>query len=150
LRSRIEANVEARDDFVDRCRSWMADCLLSSVWRCWLAERNKNVIGSIWLQLIEKIPNPTAEPESYAYITNFFIIESERRKGLGSRLLFTALSWCKDAGVHAVILWPTEKSRSLYERFGFAVQPDLLELVIADTKHPSLPLNASNLPLAEK
>jgi GNAT superfamily N-acetyltransferase len=86
------------------------------------------------LQLIEKTPNPTKEPEFHAYITNFFIIEAERGKGLGSRLLSTALSWCRDAGVHNVVLWPSEKSRSLYEQFGFSARTDLLELTLADTQ----------------
>jgi len=43
------------------------------------------------------------------------------------------LDWCRAREVHAVILWPSEKSRTLYERHGFAVRSDLLELVLADT-----------------
>jgi hypothetical protein len=32
--------------------------------------------------------------------------------------------------VHAIILWPTERSRSLYERQGFAVRDDMMELIV--------------------
>src|SRR6266571_706054 len=97
-----------------------------------LAESDGQLIGNLWLQLVEKIPNPRSEPEHHAYITNFYIQEPARRQGTGSRLLKTTLDWCKASHVHVVILWPTDKSRSLYERYGFAVRADLMELVIAD------------------
>ena len=49
---------------------------------------------------------------------------------LGSRLLGAVIDWCKTRDVHAIILWPTERSRSLYERNGFAVRDDIMELIM--------------------
>ena len=37
-----------------------------------------------------------------------------------------AMAWCRGNGIDSVILWPTSRSRSLYERHGFAVRGDLL------------------------
>ena len=88
-------------------------------------------MGHLWLQLIEKIPNPIVEPEQHAYITNFYVREEARGCGIGARLLEAALAWSKAQDVQAVILWPTEQSRSLYLRHGFAVRDDLLELLLA-------------------
>jgi GNAT superfamily N-acetyltransferase len=82
------------------------------------------------LQLVEKIPNPRAEAEHHAYITNFFIQPEARGQGIGSQLLRTTLDWCRVRDVHTVILWPTERSRSLYERNGFAVRDDIMELIV--------------------
>jgi GNAT superfamily N-acetyltransferase len=101
-------------------------------WRCWVAEREHELVGNIWAQLIEKIPNPSPEPEYHAYITNFYVRESERARGTGKLLLSSALGWCRESGAHAVILWPTERSRTLYLRQGFAVRDDLLELIIRE------------------
>jgi GNAT superfamily N-acetyltransferase len=101
-------------------------------WLCWVAANDNELIGCLWVQLVEKIPNPRSEPEYHAYLTNFYVRDFARGMGIGSRLLSTALEWCKHTRVHAVILWPTDKSRSLYERHGFAVRSDLMELVIAD------------------
>jgi GNAT superfamily N-acetyltransferase len=124
---------ELEAEFIERCSAWMTAHLHDgSLWKCWVAESD-DLVGALWLQLVEKIPNPRAEPEYHAYITNFYLRESVRGKGVGSRLLIMALDWCKAREVHAVILWPTEKSRTLYERHGFAVRSDLLELVLADT-----------------
>jgi GNAT superfamily N-acetyltransferase len=95
-----------------------------------VAERERELVGNLWAQLIEKIPNPAVEPERHAYVTNFYVREGERGRGTGSLLLSAALDWCRESDVHAVILWPTERSRSLYLRHGFAVREDLLELIV--------------------
>ena len=131
LRSSMGVVTEPEDDFLERCADWMKEHLKAgSVWQCWVAESGQGLIGCLWLQLVEKIPNPRSEPEHHAYITNFFIQGFARGKGIGSRLLSTAIAWCKARDVHAVILWPTERSRALYERSGFAVRDDLMELLI--------------------
>jgi GNAT superfamily N-acetyltransferase len=108
----------------------MEEHLKSDAWHCWVAESNGLLIGALWLQLVEKIPNPRNEAEHHAYITNFYVQETARGAGIGSRLLREALDWCQAREVHAVILWPTERSRSLYERNGFAMRDDLMELII--------------------
>jgi GNAT superfamily N-acetyltransferase len=124
---------EPEVDFLKRCTEWMkAHLQAGGHWQCWVAEREHKLIGCLWLQLVEKIPNPTAEPEYHAYLTNFYVDEFARGKGIGSQLLSTAIAWCETREVHEVILWPTPRSRSLYARRGFAVRDDLMELLIAD------------------
>ena len=130
FRSLTDQDVEPQSEFVQRCLTWMTDRFQRPNWQCWVAEQQDEIIGVLWLQLIEKIPNPTSEPELHAYITNVFVNESSRGQGIGSRLLTEALTFCKDQSVHVVILWPSEKSRTLYERHGFAVRSDLFELVL--------------------
>src|SRR5215831_5106127 len=131
LRSTFGGATEPRAVFIERCTAWMADHLREGEqWRCWVAEANKQIIAAIWLQLVEKIPNPRAETEHHAYITNFYVTEAARGRGLGSRLLRTVIDWCELREVHAVILWPTERSRSLYQRHGFAVRDDIMELIL--------------------
>ena len=112
-------------------------------WHCWVAERDDELVGALWLQLVEKIPNPTAEPERLGYITNFFVAESERGKGLGSRMLEEVLTWCREQRstkgdlINDVILWPSERSRTLYLRNGFIVPKNLLELELAGAESDS-------------
>jgi GNAT superfamily N-acetyltransferase len=130
FRSIIEADIEAEEQFIARCTSWMSEHLQQNNWRCWVAEQDSSIDGVLWLQLIEKVPNPTSEPELHGYITNVFVNESVRGQGIGSKLLDTAIEFCKQQTVHAIILWPSERSRSLYERHGFAVRNDLMERLI--------------------
>jgi GNAT superfamily N-acetyltransferase len=128
FRSALSAPAEDEAAFVRRCAAWMRPRLADDDrWWCALAERVGEVVGTVWVQLIEKLPNPVAEPEWHAYVTNFFVQPALRGGGVGSTLLGLALEACEARGVDAVILWPTPRSRSLYERHGFAVRDDLLE-----------------------
>lgn len=133
FRSSVGVVSERESEFIARCRRWMQERLREGgPWRCWVAERGQELVGNLWAQLIEKIPNPVVEPERHAYVTNFYVRERERGRGTGSLLLSAALGWCREAYVHAIILWPTERSRSLYLRHGFAVREDLLELIVGE------------------
>jgi len=133
LRSSTGVVTEPKADFLKRCTDWMEEHLKAGgYWQCWVAESEHKLIGCLWLQLVEKIPNPRSEPEYHAYLTNFYIEEFARGRGVGSQMLSRAIAWCETREVHAVILWPSARSRSLYARRGFAVRDDLMELLIAD------------------
>ena len=135
LRFDLRASLhELREDeatFVERCTRWMRERLSEGGrWRCWIAEREKTVVGGIWVQLIEKIPNPIAAPESYVYLTNFFVQPEHRGHGIGTQLLDAALSWSKSHNAELVLLWPTERSKTLYARHGFVAADDFMELML--------------------
>ena len=101
-------------------------------WRCWVAEHEGTIAGHLWLQTIDKIPNPVAGHENHAYITNVFVTENLRGNGIGQRLMDAALAFCREMGVDSVILWPTAGSRTLYARNGFAVADDIMKPDLAE------------------
>ncbi|MGI8925907.1 MAG: GNAT family N-acetyltransferase [Tepidiformaceae bacterium] len=124
---------EDQDAFVGRCTEWMAARLGgTSPWRCWVTEASGAIAGHLWLQLIEKVPNPVPELESHAYITNVYVRPGSRGSGAGRALMEAALAWCRDQCVDSVVLWPTARSRTLYARHGFAVRDDIMETVLDD------------------
>lgn len=126
FRASIGEPTETREAFLKRCSEWMARTLASGEWRAWVAERDGALVGSIWLQLIEKIPNPIDERERHAYLSNLYV-RPVARGGAGTQLLEVALSWVDESGVDRVVLWPTARSRSLYGRYGFQPQLDVME-----------------------
>jgi GNAT superfamily N-acetyltransferase len=128
FRTNLGQPEEMPDQFLNRCRRWMRERLHGSGWRCWIAERGGEVVGTVWLQVIEKLPNPVAEPERHAYVSSLYVRPELRGQGTGSALLSAALEACRGLEVDAVILWPTEESRTLYARHGFAVRDDVMEL----------------------
>src|SRR5215211_800776 len=90
FRSSLNSACENEEEFVQRCSLWMQEQLRDdSCWRCWIAEQDQTPVGNLWMQLIEKIPNPTVEPEYHAYVTNFYVREEVRSKGIGTMLLTT-------------------------------------------------------------
>lgn len=131
FRAAMNEATEDREAFVERCAEWMSRRLQTGTpWRCWVAEDVGAVVGHLWLQIIEKVPNPAPELESHAYITNVYVDPAARGSGLGERLIDVALAFCREQRVDSVILWPTAKSRTLYARHGFAEPHDMLEAIL--------------------
>jgi GNAT superfamily N-acetyltransferase len=136
FRAALDPAAETPVAFVDRCAEWMRRQLeRDGPWYCWIAELGHATVGTIWLELIEKLPNPVAERERHAYITNLYVRLAHRGGGAGTLLLRSALAECDARAVDAVLLWPTLRSRSLYQRHAFAPAADLLERRLS----PSLP-----------
>ncbi|MBV9958329.1 MAG: GNAT family N-acetyltransferase, partial [Acidobacteria bacterium] len=101
FRTRNMSGQEQEAAFLERCAVWMRERLgACGAWRCWIAEREGAAVGHVWIQLFEKIPNPTSESEFHAYLTNFYVLEEARGQGVGSGLLAAALDWCRASHVH--------------------------------------------------
>jgi GNAT superfamily N-acetyltransferase len=139
LRTGIAPDVSPEAGFHERCMEWMAARLpWTDVWRCWLAEDEVGEAqGVVWLQFVEKLPNPVGEPGLHAYLTGFYVREAARNRGVGTALLAAALTACEERGIDTVFLWPTARSRALYVRHGFAEQSGILARRIwASPDHP--------------
>jgi len=129
FRSRHHAAVESEPDFVARCEPWMHDRLARKTgWRAWVASHRstERLVGTLWLQIVEKLPNPGDEAELHAYITSVYVEPDLRNAGVGSRFIQAALAACRDLDVDTVFLWPSARSRPLYTRHGFAPSDDIL------------------------
>lgn len=131
------ARAPARQDhdaFIARCTAWMRDELTSSVrWRAWVVVSDGAVVGQAWLQTIEKMPNPVAERERHGYVSNLFV-QPACRGGAGRRLLDAVLAWAKANELDRVILWPSARSVTLYERHGFTQRGDVMELALGSKR----------------
>jgi ribosomal protein S18 acetylase RimI-like enzyme len=121
------AQTESPDAFKARCGQWMRGELASGRWSAWVAVDGSRIVGQLWMYLLPKIPNPTAEPERHAYISNVYVTPGSRG-GVGDQLLDAALAGAKAARVDSVVLWPTERSRTLYVRHGFRSDGAVLTL----------------------
>ena len=120
---------EDKETFIARCTLWMRERLRGeTLWKCWIAESQDTAVGDVWVQLVEKIPNPIEEPEYYIYLTNFYLREQHRSHGVGSMMLSEILKWARSKNVKEIILWPTGRSKGFYMRHGFATTEDLMYL----------------------
>ena len=128
FRSAHDPPAEPHDAFVRRCAGWMRRELPSGgAWTAWLAADRHLVVGQVWLQTVRKIPNPIAESEQLAYLSNLFVRPSARG-GTGTRLLETALDWCRASHFDRVVLWPPARSETLYLGHGFSRGGAVMEL----------------------
>jgi GNAT superfamily N-acetyltransferase len=120
---------EPHDAFVARCEAWMRHELSGAVWRSWVAIHDGVIVGAVWLRTLPKIPNPVAERDHLAYLSNLYVRPSERG-GTGTALLEMAIRWARAQEMDRVILWPTGQSVTLYARHGFTRAGDVMELAL--------------------
>jgi GNAT superfamily N-acetyltransferase len=125
---------EDHDAFLRRCADWMRRELASqAAWRAWVAVAAEEIIGQLWVQTINKMPNPVAERERHAYVSNVYV-QPDHRGGAGGRLLEAALAWARAENMDRVILWPSARSVTLYERHGFTHHGDVMELALGPSR----------------
>ena len=125
---------ETHDAFVKRCAPWMRrELATGTTWRAWVAVIDRAIVGHVWLHTLHKIPNPVAEPENHAYLSNLYVKPSERG-GTGTRLLDTAINWARSNRVDRVVLWPSPRSVTLYLRHGFSHGGEVMELNVSNLR----------------
>jgi GNAT superfamily N-acetyltransferase len=128
FRAGREPAVEAHDAFIERCASWMRHELEGVQWRAWAAiDDDGRIVGQVWMDLIQKLPNPVGERERHAYLSNLYV-KPDARGGAGTALLETALQWARENEVDSVVLWPSQRSVSLYLRHHFSRGGGVMEL----------------------
>jgi GNAT superfamily N-acetyltransferase len=119
FRAEVAAPIETEVAFAARTAPWIAARLTATAWRAWVAEDGAAIVGHVFVQFVEKIPNPVPEAEALAYLTNLYTIPPLRNLGIGARLLTAALAACDAMEVETVFLRPSRGSVPLYRRNGF-------------------------------
>jgi GNAT superfamily N-acetyltransferase len=127
FRAEMDPPTEPRDAFEARMRSWWSG-RPAGQWRAWIAVEGDEPIGEVFLQIVEKVPNPIVEPERLGYITSLYVVPGRRNGAVGGALLDRALDDCRREGLDTVVLWPSKRSRALYQRHGFVEKGDVMEL----------------------
>lgn len=81
--------------------------------RCWIAEKEDNVIGSVFV---------VRHDETTAKLRMLYVDASARGMGIGNRLLQESLRFARHAGYKRMVLWTTSvlgDARKLYQKAGF-------------------------------
>lgn len=99
---------------------WFEEALTSGDFAAWVAENeNGTIIASSGISFYELTPKPWNMDGKYGFVSSMYTSEDYRRKGIGGKLLQTALDYSKSVGVDWVTLHASESGKSLYQSFGF-------------------------------
>jgi GNAT superfamily N-acetyltransferase len=135
LRWRLKAEDSALlsvsiEDFVAECSAWFT-ARLSADWALWVAEGHGELLGQVCLQIVEKVPSPEPSARALGYVTNFYVTPPARDRGVGGRLLAEMRAWAEAQQLDTLIVWPSERAVSVYERAGFQGRNEVMELRIS-------------------
>ena len=97
-------------------------------WFAWVADRDDVIVANVWVFLIDKVPSPLPGATSLGYLTNTYTVPEARNSGVGSELMRHVSVWAKDQRLELLIVWPSEQSAPFYERAGFELSDESMEL----------------------
>lgn len=113
---------------LEQTESWIRDRLASRRWLAWVSETAGAICGHVFLQPVERIPEPYSHSAPLGYVTNFYVTPVHRNHGIGAALLRALAEHAQRAAFDTLIVWPSERSTVLYQRTGFHAPEELLEL----------------------
>lgn len=119
---------EAFPRFLATFREFWLRAAESGRWSVWVAEGDGRLIGSVWVERVDKVPRPWASPSEYGYVTNVYVEPAWRSCGIGGALVEEAVRQAREQGLEFLIVWPSEASVAFYERAGFRRSLDAMEL----------------------
>ncbi|HUS61963.1 MAG TPA: GNAT family N-acetyltransferase [Acidimicrobiales bacterium] len=124
-----EDGVEAEPEFEDAFADWFG--AHGHSFTIVVAELDDRLIGTVWLELIERVPRPSeVDPAPVGYVTFTFVEPGHRNHGIGAAMLSFLRSTAVDRRCETVIVWPSQRSLPLYRRAGYDPPAELLEQVL--------------------
>lgn len=83
-------------------------------------------IGMVNLVLFDRMPVVGRSAGGWGYLSNMFVLERYRDRGVGQQLLAAFKTHADGLGLERIVLKPTERSIPFYGRHGFGAQNELM------------------------
>jgi GNAT superfamily N-acetyltransferase len=118
--------------FIQHMADTVREYLGSGRWTIWIGvERSSNrLVGTAFLQRIDKVPRPYPRPPAWGYVTNVYVVPEHRNTGVGRRILDALIRDTREEGLDTLLLWPSQRAVPFYVRAGFRTPPNALELAL--------------------
>jgi len=120
-------DLSQKDDFIELCSASLKTRFKEDLY-CWVAVENRIIISNIYIVVVKKVPKPEKINGLWGYITAVYNMPEYRNKGICSALMGYVKEWSRIKKLELLIVWPSERSISFYERSGFNDINDVMEL----------------------
>jgi GNAT superfamily N-acetyltransferase len=107
----------------------MADWMRSEGERrtTWLAWLREEPVGMASMFEYRRMPRPDRRASRWGYVSNMFVREPVRDRGIGAKLLKTVIDAADERGYARIVLSPSARAVPFYLRAGFVVPDEALE-----------------------
>jgi GNAT superfamily N-acetyltransferase len=123
LRALWTAGAAADPGFERRMAAWLA--AEGDRRTTWLATLDDSPVGMASLFEYRRMPRP-GQPESrWGYVSNMFVREDLRNRGIGQALLTTIIATADERDYARLVLSPSAESLPFYQRAGFIAPGDI-------------------------
>lgn len=112
---------------VQDAESWLRRKIDSGHWLVWIAMSGGEICGHVFLNHVERVPEPFAVNNPLGYVTNFYVTPSHRNLGIGTALLNALHQYTEEHTLNTLIVWPSDRSAPVYKRAGYKTPGELLE-----------------------
>ena len=134
-----EQPVVTRPAFVEACIAFLEAGLASGDQAYWLALCGEEIIAQIFVHRIPMVPRPCKIEDYFGYVTNNYTKPAYRGRGIGGQLMQRVEEWARQEDLEVLIVWPSERAVSFYDRSGFKAENDIMEMVLRDYYEPGNP-----------
>jgi GNAT superfamily N-acetyltransferase len=111
---------QALDKMCGAFEPWLVGKMQTGEYLAWFAEgADGSIAAGLGLWLMDWPPHMIGPGGRRGNLVNVYTEPHSRRLGLARLLMQTALGWCQDNGIRAVILHSSADGRPLYESLGF-------------------------------
>ncbi|MFW9788126.1 MAG: GNAT family N-acetyltransferase [Candidatus Thorarchaeota archaeon] len=95
-------------------------------YRYFLVEEEGEVIAGCGISPFRVPPQVSQKTGFYAYLSNMFVEQEHRRKGVGKALLRYVINVCRNDGIGLLFLHASDEGLPLYESEGFVSLKQLM------------------------
>ncbi|WP_223163738.1 GNAT family N-acetyltransferase [Nocardioides humilatus] len=85
-------------------------------------------VGMANAQIFSRMPAPGKPDARWLYVANVYVLDSHRRRGIGSALTLDLVDFARANGMVRVVLAPSPMSIPMYQSLGFRPADDLMRL----------------------
>jgi GNAT superfamily N-acetyltransferase len=93
----------------------------------WIATTDGEPAGMASLFEYRRMPKPGRPDSRWGYVSNMFVREEHRGRGVGTALLDAILATAEERGYARLVLSPSERAVSMYARAGFVVPDEAVD-----------------------
>jgi ribosomal protein S18 acetylase RimI-like enzyme len=127
----------AKLEFVEKCVEFLKRGSASGYHAYWIAEEAGEIVSQIFVHMIDMVPRPCNLEDRFGYITNNYTKPQFRNRGIGSELLKKVVEWSHNEDLELLIVYPSELALPFYQRSGFTMENEVMELRLRDFYSPA-------------